>query len=252
VKLSLFCLALAAATLSAPAAQVFVEAGNTSGFSYFADPAAANSIPAISSNSQLKLAVANGDDLFTGTVVLIGSFLGFSDNELKSHASDINFLRDNFTQFGSAKIGDGGNPAGTLSGSVTANAGGLAGQQIYLMIVAGTNNSTPSTSFATAFQVGVYYFDKSLDSDWAFPSDSPVPGSTTIDIADLTAGNNGTALVASGAHVVIGGFGPDQSNANPGKINFALAALPVPEPSSVCLLASLGLGLVGLSRRRMG
>lgn len=247
LKSFLTCLGFVTAAFPAWGSQIHVEAGNTSGFSYFADPAA-QSIPGISANPSLQLAVANGDDLFLGTVVLIGSFLGFSDSAIKAHENDISFFQENFTQYGALHIGDNDSPAGSLSGSVTANSGALAGEQIYLLLVAGTDSSSPSSSFSTAFQIGVYYFDKSINPAWAFPSDNPVTGVTAIDISDLTLGNEGTALNPTGAHVVIGGFGPDHSNTFPTKTNFTLAA--VPEPGSALLLGSIGLGTLALRRRK--
>jgi hypothetical protein len=248
VKITIFSVLLAALALPAGAATLRVEADDSSGFSYFADPFAAVNNPAIAGNPALSLAVASGNDLRLGTHVLVGSFLGLSDTQIQSRATDIAFLRQSFTLFGSARIGDGGDPEGYLTGSATGSTASLAGQQIYMFVVAGTDNTTVDRSFETAFQLGIYYVDRAVKPAWAFPSDSPIPGITTIDIADLTIQNNGTALETAGARVVVGSFGPDRSDTLSDKTNFTLA--PVPEPGSATLLLLATATALGSHRRR--
>lgn len=224
-------------------ASVNVQANDSSGFSYQAEASAQFSDPT------LQASVRSGDDLLAGTEVLIGTFSGLSDAQIEAHAMDTAFLESAFTLYGTAQIGQGtGGIAGTLNAPITASTSpSLAGQQIYYFVIAATDNSSLTQTFDTAFQLGIYYFDKSINSAWTFPADADIPNSTTVDIADLTAGNMGTALQA-GAHVVVGSFGPDQSNRFPTATDFVLAS--VPEPSSGLLLGMAGAGLLAARGRR--
>jgi len=229
---SLVALLLLAPPLSATI--VTVEANDTSGFSYF-----------------------NGDDLNFGVTVLLGTFqtadgTALSDQAIRQNAENFNSLLANFTQFSTTggQIGNGSPNRGELSVELsgsTAGSPGLAGKQIYYFVISGTNNSTVAASIATANQIGVFYLDRAALSSWAFPSDGAIPNTTTVDIADLTIGNLGVTLKA-GARVVLGSFGPDNSNAHAGAKNFGLVFIP--EPSTGALFALAAGGLLGVRRCR--
>jgi hypothetical protein len=231
------------------ASQVTAAAEVKSGLSYAADPATANSNPAISGNPTLKQAVTAGDDLLSGNFVLIGSF-NLTDAQIQANAMNVAFLTSpaNFIQYGVLHISDGyPGIAGVFTGTLTNNTTtlGIAGKQIYMMVIAATNNSTLAAAVSSAFQVGVFYQDKTAMSSWAFKAENAVPNTTSIDLSDLTVGDQGLAL-SPFAHVVVGSFGPDKSNTFPAASNFALASA-VPEPSTAALL---GLAAVGALLRR--
>lgn len=238
--LSLFALRAFSATLN-------VAADDSSGFSYLASSLTAASI--FPTNPELAALVAAGDDLQIGTSVLVGGFESLTSAQVRENAQDYNFLLENFAIWGGTQIGAGDTPEGLFSPEIPLvnSVPSLAGKQIYILVVAGTNNSTPQASLFSAFQVGLYYFDMALNANWAFPSDAGAPGFTTIDIADLTVDNAGTTL-KEGAQVVLGGFGADDNNTIEGAKNFSLAA--VPEPSAAVLLGLTLAGVAGFWRRR--
>lgn len=193
--------------------------------------------------------MTNGSELPAGNLVRLGTFMNMSDDEIRSAASDITFLNSRFIEAGNARIGDGlmGAPS-NFSAVSNPNTGSgpnglnITGAQIYLWAFASGDNSSVAQSIATATQIGIFYLDKAVDSRWAFPAQDPVPGSTSIDLSDLT-DLPGTSLV-TGAHLVYGEF-PKGSSAAGGAPNFGL----IPEPSSVLLLAAGTLALAGRRRR---
>ncbi|MEK0449880.1 MAG: hypothetical protein RL088_2148 [Verrucomicrobiota bacterium] len=191
-----------------------------------------------------------GADLAQGNWARIGYF-NLSDSQIQANAFNLSFLNSNFTEFASVQLGEGFGIDGHFSASSNANPAALAGavpnivgQQIYYWILSASagNRGSVSVSLANATAQGIYYVNKTQNSAWAFPSQTPVPGFTTTDITDLT-NAAGTAL-ATGATVVVGGFGGETSDATASP-NFTLA--PVPEPTSAFLIA---VGAAGLMMRR--
>lgn len=170
----------------------------------------------------------------------LGAF-DLSDAQIQANSFNIPFLNSHFTLVDSARIGDN---IGTPSNfQITRNleVSSVAGEQIYYWVFESTDNSTLASSFNTAVRWGIYYFDKSFDNDWAFPSDVPVPAVIANDITDLTNGA-GNALDPH-AHVVVGTF-PLGASTFGGASNFAVMT---PEPSSAMLA---GVGALGLLARR--
>lgn len=191
-------------------------------------------------------------DLASGNWARIGYF-DVSDSVLSANAFDLSFLNSHFTEFAATQIGldlggpgpehghfsasSGGNPA--ITGGVTPS---IVGLQVYYWVFSSTNRTSSALALSSATAHGVFYANKNTNSGWAFPSQNPVPGSTTTDITDLT--DAGGEVLAPGAAVVIGSFGTDSSNLS-GSKNFGLA--PVPEPTSAFLVA---IGAAGLMMRR--
>jgi hypothetical protein len=193
--------------------------------------------------------LANGSNLPVGDLVRIGTF-NISDGVIAANASNVSFLDSHFVEFADARIGDNvGGLAGYLSANSTANSGAsglnIAGAQIYLWAFASTDNSSLAESIATVFQMGIFYLDKASKTTWTIPAQDPVPGSTSVDLSDLT-NSTGDALV-SGAHVVVGSFPDGTSDQPPHAPNFGLALVPEP---SVSMAALSSLGLLALRRRR--
>ncbi len=188
----------------------------------------------------------------TGDLIRIGVF-SISDASIQSLLSAGNFSAVNaaFTTLGSVAAGGGfGNNPGYFSLSsntpapIDSNPGDLniAGQQLYIwaMNVTSVGNAGPGT------QNGIFYMPKSVNSNWAVPSDSPVTGSTSVELSDLT-GTDPSQLLGS-AVIVEGAFSPNPVASSIRKdANFALAAAP--EPASAGL-AILGGAAMLLHRRR--
>jgi hypothetical protein len=190
--------------------------------------------------------LANGSNLPVGSLIRVGTF-DITDGVIAANAGNIPFLNSHFIEFGNARIGDGvGGIPEHFNKTSEANSGtsglNIVGAQIYFWAFASGDNSTVASSIATAFQLGVYYLDKTaLLGKWAIPVEDPLPGQTNIDITDLSNG----AVLANDAHVVIGSF-PDGTSDATGAPNFGLS---VPEPSAAtAVIASVG--LLALRRRR--
>jgi len=197
-----------------------------------------------------------GGDLPTNNLVRVGTF-DIDDSTISQNSANPTFLNQHFFEFGSTKIGAGtpgsatpghfssslDNPASDTSGPV----GGFPNKQIYLWVFNSANNSTPTDSFNTAFEQGVFYFRMAVNPKWKFRDTEDIPNFSNIELTDLTTGANSETL-SDDARVLIGLFGGDNSDST-GKTNFRL--VPIPEPASVGILAASGVAL-GLRRRRRG
>lgn len=188
---------------------------------------------------------ASGVDLPQGDLVEIGTFL-ISDSQIQANIGNISYLTNHFVPFASGFIGDNTGTNGILSESSTANSTNINGQnivgfQLYYWVF---NSST----IAASTQQGIFYMNLANNANWAIPVQSPVPGSATTDISDLTT-NSGTNL-ATGATLVWGQFDTNAITSALGGPMFITQA--VPEPSSWVLLGiGLAAGLsLSLRRRR--
>jgi hypothetical protein len=190
--------------------------------------------------------LADGSNLAVGNLVRIGTF-DITDGVIAANAGNIAFLNSHFIEFGNARIGDGFGVAEHFSKESIANSGpsglNIQGAQFYIWALASTDNTSVSSSIATAFQLAVLYFDQGIDPHWTVPAQTiPEPLPFTIDVTNLSNG----AVLANGAHVVIGSFPDGNSDQAPFAPNFGLS---VPEPSAAtAVIASVG--LLALRRRR--
>jgi hypothetical protein len=187
----------------------------------------------------------NGTDLAIGSLVRLGVF-SLTDSQIQAMSWNVAFLNSNFTQIGTARIGDAFGFPGHFSKAVTLDTTSIAGQQMALWVFKSTDNSSDMASVNSALQIGIFYMDKALNGQWAVPIQNPPPPSTVIDIADLTTSASLNTQLRAGAHVVVGSFPNGTSDAT-GAPGFGLQT-PVPEPSAFSFLGIAALGF--LARRR--
>lgn len=189
--------------------------------------------------------LADGSNLGVGNLVRVGTF-DINDSTIFANAGNIAFLNSHFIEFGNARIGDNLGFAEHFAKTSFANSGSgglnIEGDQIYIWAFASADNTSVASSIATAFQLGIFYLESGLNSEWAIPLEVDPPLENTIDISDLSNGN----VLVNGAHVVVGSF-PNGTSDQPGNApNFGLI---VPEPSvATAVIASVG--LLALRRRR--
>ncbi len=203
------------------------------------------------------LSLANGTDLNQGSLIRLGTFydsgtsLQLTDSQISALASNPTQLNTYFKQAASGLIGAdfGVNGHFNIQSSVNTSALNIAGAQMYLWVF---NAST----LTTATQQGIFYWSISNTTAipdgasspglrWSFPTDDVIAGSTMIDLTDLTIG---TGTLASGARIVVGGFGTGTSDTTTAP-NFNLAVI-VPEPSTAFLGLVGGMALLVRRRRR--
>lgn len=186
----------------------------------------------------------NGTELAIGNLVRLGNF-SISDGQIQAFfsAGNIAALNSNFTEIAVGHIGDNIGAPSNFAESDNVDTTAVAGLQLYFWAYYSSNNTSPATSISTALQMGIVYMDKAINPAWAAPVQSPIPGSTSIDLSDLTDGP-GTALI-SGAHIVVGSFPTGTSTAG-GAPNAGLAQI-VPEPTSAALML---VGVVSIAARR--
>jgi len=199
------------------------------------------------------LAATDGSPLRDDSLVRIGYFNfddAVRDAVIATNATTlagIQFLNSNFVEFGSARIGDNlDNRAGYFADTDTANTSpsglNLEGKQIYLWAFASGDDSSVNSSINTVRETGVFYLSKAASSRWAFPSDTPIPGATEIELTNLTGAGPNAGLIA-GATIVVGSY---NSASDPD--SFQLATV-IPEPSAA-LLGFLGAAGLLFRRRR--
>jgi len=176
----------------------------------------------------------SGTALPPGSLVRLGWFrdptsgLQLTDAQIQALAGDPALLNASFVEAATSTIGSGlsGMPSHfTAVAGVDTAALGLVGRQIYLWVLdAGT--------LATATQQAILYWDVNDQTNpdatplrpslrWVFPAQVPIPGTTDIDLTDLTVGS--TALGA-GARLVIGSF-PTGTSSNTSAPNFGLSVI---------------------------
>jgi PEP-CTERM motif len=190
----------------------------------------------------------NGTDLAIGNLVRLGVF-SLTDSQIQANSGNVAFLNSNFTQIGTARIGDAFGFPGHFSKSVTLDTTSIAGQQMALWVFKSADNSSDLASVNSALQIGIFYMDKALNSQWAVPFQNPPPPATVIDIADLTNPPLNTTL-RSGAHVVVGSF-PNGTSDQTGAPGFGFQPIePVPEPSTISFLGIAVLGFLAHRRSR--
>lgn len=230
-------LVLAAGLISSPAATVNWSAGINHGFS-----------------------LANGTELAQGSLVRIGWFRNsgtgeqLTDAQIQAQSSSPSTLNSSFVEVATSTIGSGFTPAvtGHFAASSTADtgAGGLnvAGRQMYIWVL-------NAATLGAATQQAILYWDitnTSTNPDgtpqapglrWSFPGQEPVPGSTTIDITDLT---TGTGSLASGAKLLVGTY-PTGTSGSTSAANFGLAEFGASVPLQITTAANLPNGLANVA-----
>jgi len=180
----------------------------------------------------------NGSELPIGSLVRLGWFRDstsggqMTDAQIQALKTRPTDLDSRFVEAGRSTIGSGFMPAkpGHFSAATTLNmsttGSSLVGKQMYLWVL---NASTVSA----ATQQAIIYWsiaDTATNPDgtsdtpgtrWLFPALGSFPGSTTIDLTDLT---TGSGSLSAGAHLVVGTYPKGASNAS-GNANFGLADL---------------------------
>lgn len=190
-----------------------------------------------------SLGLANGNLALQGSSVSIGYFaaIGFpltpvSDAQIQSWAAagDKTSLLASFQPFGSSVVGNNYGTDGVWDVSTVNGNTAFAGKQIYMWTLDAAN-------LTAATQWGIY--TNPTAPEWKFPSDSPVPGTTNIDLGQ--APKDATGLIVGSF-----GGGPD-ANFNAGLYQMAsIAAVPVPEPSAVIFGAFSMMVALSVRRRR--
>lgn len=185
-----------------------------------------------------------------GNFVRLGYF-SISDSLIQS-ASTVASLNSSWTSYSDALIGDGTFTDGLFSAAddrdPAAVGYNLANLQMYIWVIQATNNTSLANALASATAQAVFYVDKAVNAEWQFPA--TFNGNPSIDVGQM--GTGGTALAASG-HLVVGNF--RSNNAGVGGVLGAGAdgiqvVAPVPEPTSVFLIAAGAAGLMMRRRRQ--
>jgi hypothetical protein len=168
------------------------------------------------------IGLANGTPAPVGTLIEIGAFSGAANTALTG-----------FNVFASSTI-----PA-TFSGAFwnqinsTADEALYATKQLYLVAQSGGEQ-------------GIFTYIGG--TQWVYPHAADIPNQITPDVEDMVS-NAGTALNAlkAGGTIFQGnGLVFDAGN----QVSYLTMAAPIPEPSSIALVAVGLLGMVGLIRRR--
>jgi Putative Ig domain len=186
------------------------------------------------------LSLASGAELPIGSLIRLGWFrdpvsgLQLTDAEIVALASTPSALNAKFVEAGSSTVGSGFTPAvvGHFAAATTADTSAsglnLAGKQMYVWAL-------NAATLGAATQQAILYWSVSDSgnpdgsptspaSRWAFPAQDPIPGSTTIDLTDLT---TGTATLASGARLLVGTF-PTGTSSSTTVGNFGLGSVSAP------------------------
>ncbi len=178
---------------------------------------------------------APSTELPVGSLVRIGWFrdaasgVQLTDTQIQALGGSTAALDNSFVEAGSTTIGSGFTPSigGHFTAATTVSSGlNLAGKQMYIWVL-------NSPTVGTATRQAILYWDitdtttipdagsQAPGPRWSFPSDTPLPGSTTIDLTDLT---TGTGSLAAGARVVLGAY-PSGTSTTTGANNFGLVPL---------------------------
>lgn len=197
----------------------------------------------------------NGSELPVGSLVRLGWFrdptsgMPLTDSQiqaLKTSTADLNLA---FVEVGATTIGSGFTPVlpGHFSAvSPVANGLNMAGKQMFIWVL---NAATVSE----ADEQAILYWsisntaanpDGTADSPglrWRFPEGEAFPGSTTIDVTDLTVG---TGSLGAGARLLVGRY-PNGTSSASGAANFGLENLYQPPiVSTQTVLAGGSVGVV--------
>ncbi len=201
--------------------------------------ASLSSVPAATINWSAGVnhgfSLQSGTGLTAGNLVRLGYFRDpstgnqLTDVQIQALAGSPDLLDSRFVEAGSSLVGAGlGNITSHFSAvsAVDTASKGLSGKQIYIWIL-------NAPTLGTATQQAILYWDIAETTSnpdatatkpsarWVFPTDIPVPGSTTIDITDLT---TGTGALAAGAHVVVGSY-PKGVSSTTTSANFGLGQI---------------------------
>lgn len=175
-----------------------------------------------------------GAQLPAGSLVRLGWFRDptsgqqLSDTQIQALAGNPNLLNSSFIEAAVTTIGTGvsGMPSHfNAVSSVDTAALGIVGKQAYLWVL-------NADTLAGASQQAILYWDAGNATNpdgtplrpnlrWVFPAQVPIPGTTSIDLTDLTIGS--TAL-GTGARLVVGTF-PSGTSANTAAPNFGLSVI---------------------------
>ena len=197
------------------------------------------------------LSSQSGAELPVDSIVRLGWFRDpttntpLSDAQIQAIAGSTTVLDAHFVEVGASTIGAG---LTGISGHFSAVTGAdtaalnLVGKQMYVWVL-------NATTIAAADQQAILYWDindtttnpdtapAAPGNRWAFPAQAPIPGSTTIDLTDLT---TGSGSLATGARIVVGSY-PKGTSGTTQAANFGLA--PVTSALTINSNATLATGI---------
>lgn len=178
--------------------------------------------------------LTSGTELPSGNLVRVGYFRDpatqtqLTDAQIQALAGTPALLDTRFVQVASSSIGSGLQGMAshfTATNAVDTAAAGLVGKQIYLWVL-------NAATLGEATEQAILYWDindlTNPDASpvrpglrWAFPVEAPIPGTTSLDVTDLTIGST---TLGTGARLVIGSF-PLGASSNTTAPNFGLAII---------------------------
>lgn len=178
--------------------------------------------------------LVDGTPLPAGSLVRIGWFRDpgtgaqLTDQQIQALAGDPSLLNSRFVEAGTSTIGSGvsGMTSHFTATSAVDTVGlGIVGKQIYLWVF-------DKATLAAATQQAICYWDVTDGTNpdgspnrpglrWVFPVQLPIPGTTSIDLTDLTIGSS---TPGTGAKFVVGSFGVG-SSPNTSAPNVALSVI---------------------------
>ena len=203
----------------------------------------------------------NGSELPQGSLVRIGWFrnpdtgLPLTDEQIQALKTSTADLDLRFVEAGRSSIGSGFTPGipSHFSAVTTLPDNGLGvslvGKQMYLWVLNAANIGDATEQAILYWSISNTTANPDGTSDtpgtrWRFPEQDTFPGSTTIDVTDLT---TGTGSLAAGARLLVGTY-PTGVSGSSGFANFGLANLyQPPEVDTSTILAG---GSVGVPYRQ--
>jgi len=204
-------------------------------------------------DNSVYLGLNNGNALPAGDAVYMGIFNTLSDAQIAALMTGGTVTPAGYAALvadfqplngiGLRPVGAGTSPdAGAMETSYNGNQAAFASASIHLLVV-----NTASTSGAT--QVGVFTGIQTTANSWDFPANMNSGVKTISADGALT-----TPLIgayAAGLNAAAKGYTFDNVSGNSyGTINSLELATIVPEPSSILLVVTGLVGLLGLRRRR--
>ena len=205
----------------------------------------------------LTAATNNTTFLPIGNFVRIGYFSILDANILSLHnAGNISGLNSSFQEYANTTIGTGTDFDGTFTKNSIADTSlsgnNLQNLQMYIWVLKATNNTSLAAALASTTEQAIFYVASESNPAWAFPAG--FAGDTTVDVSSIH--NLSANGLASGAQIVVGGYRPNVDRPDVAtafglpRVEGIQLAAPVPEPTSVFLIAAGAAGLMMRRRRQ--